>query len=281
MDFNMVKEINERLLKDFRSERKRAEITNRDICKEHFLEYNGIVAWAWCTGMGSDAYILLLKNNGTLLEYNHYKYSDDFNEFAEIQQHLLEKKESWLLYRCNFINNFYICPEFKAWFDKCWKAFVLPNGNPYVCIEYICQSIEKKKKRISKMIDKFHKRECSKELSLNEARNLSAVEIRAWCHYVGHFDSCDEYIFITKNGTILFCDLSYKDDDDAFEDSLICHLLKKDDWINQYCAMGNNIYFRNEDEWWLKKLIEHNKYIERHPFFFLECICRKISKEQV
>lgn len=142
MNSEEIKIKNEELLKSLH-QREKIQLTPDNLKKLNMIE---IKAWAWCTCMGSDASILFLKQDGKMLYYNHYKYSDSFNEFAMIEQRFLSQKDDWVLYRCHFINNLYIRPEDKAWFDKCWIEFIRPTGSAMIAIECICQSISESKK---------------------------------------------------------------------------------------------------------------------------------------
>ena len=138
MNCERIKEKIDGLRKSF-WKREKNKITPDDLAKMNMEE---IKAWAWGTSMGSDAFILLIKNDGAVLNYDHYKYSKDFDAFAKMEESLLSQTEEWLLYRCNFRNNLYIRVEDKVWFDHCWKNIISPsNRNPYIAVECICQKI--------------------------------------------------------------------------------------------------------------------------------------------
>ncbi len=74
MSSEKSKQKNNELIKSF-WKREKTEITPDDLKAINIQE---IKTWAWCTGMGSDAYILFNRNDGSILEYNHYKYSKNF-----------------------------------------------------------------------------------------------------------------------------------------------------------------------------------------------------------
>lgn len=137
MDYERMKEKINELRKSF-FEREKSKITPEDLTKINMQE---IKAWAWCTGMGSDAYILFVKNDGTILDYDHSKYSNDFDKFAQIEKMFLSQTEEWSLYRWRFINHLYIRTIDKEWLDHCREIFILANDNPIICIECICQKI--------------------------------------------------------------------------------------------------------------------------------------------
>ena len=108
LEKNKIK--NKELLKSFQH-REKIEITPNHLKKSHFMA--SIKAWAIDTGMGCDAHIIFVKNNGEMLHYNHHKYGDDNKAFYEIVQGLLSQDVDWELYKCNFLSEVYVRPEDK------------------------------------------------------------------------------------------------------------------------------------------------------------------------
>ncbi len=119
--------------------REKIIITPDDLGK---LNVDELRAWVWFVGMGSDACLLFVKNDGTVLEYNHYDFSRDFNSFVKAEQDFLAGKDGvWLLHECRFGNRLYVCAQDKTWFDECWNDFLIYSGSPLIYIELLCKKI--------------------------------------------------------------------------------------------------------------------------------------------
>ena len=100
------------------------------------LDIQEILVWAWCTGMGSDSYILLVCKDGRVLEYQHYRSGKDFAAFEQLEQTLTLQNGPWSLLRCEFRNHLYYRKE-----DTDLQDLLIPNVNPLFCLERICRQI--------------------------------------------------------------------------------------------------------------------------------------------
>ncbi len=106
------------------------------------INVDEIRAWAWFVGMGSDACLLFVKNDSTVLEYNHYDFSRDFHGLVKAEQDFLSRKDGvWLLHKCGFGNRLYIRADDKMWFDKYWNDFLVHSGSPLICLELLCKKM--------------------------------------------------------------------------------------------------------------------------------------------
>ena len=129
-------------------EREKTEITPNDILQN----MGEIKVWAWCTGMGSDANIFFIREDGSLFGYDHYKrygYGKQVDEFHLLRDVLCEQGVDWEVIPCRFSNNLYIHPTDKVWLESlCKDLHLLFIGNPYACMECICRELEELNKNI-------------------------------------------------------------------------------------------------------------------------------------
>ena len=143
MDLDIITNLSKRFLA-----RKKNEITPNGILKN----IGEIKVWAWCTGMGSDANIFFVKEDGSLFNYDHYKhwgYGKQVDEFRLLRDVLCEQGIDWEVIPCMFSNNLYIRPVDKAWFESlCKDLHLMFVGNPYAYMECICQKLEEQNKNI-------------------------------------------------------------------------------------------------------------------------------------
>ena len=124
-------------------ERNKIDISANDLIK---IAKGEIKVWAWCEGMGSDANIFFIREDGSLFGYDHYKrygYGKQVDEFHLLRDVLCEQGVDWEVIPCRFSNNLYIHPTDKVWLESlCKDLKLLLWGNPYACLECICRELE-------------------------------------------------------------------------------------------------------------------------------------------
>lgn len=144
MNIKTINELAHRFL-----EREKISISANDLINS---VKEDILAWAWCTGMGSVANIYFVKKDGTILSYDHYKihgYGNQVDAFYLLQEKLCEQGGDWEQYPCLYPNNLYISLPAKAWFESlCKNLKLLFWGNPYACLECICRELEGKSNNV-------------------------------------------------------------------------------------------------------------------------------------
>ena len=123
-----------------------------DVDDSYFLklcktDVEKIKLWALCRGMGSEADIYVINEDGSVLHYDNnklYGYGNRTDKFLRIRDILNEQGVLWEHIHCQFNNCLLIRSSDKTWLESLYEDLRVPFvAQPYACLECVCQNLLK------------------------------------------------------------------------------------------------------------------------------------------